>query len=200
MKTKTARSKSVFVLGIDPGFASIGCAVFQLTTETEVPVLLEVVRTSKSSAKRNVRASDDNLDRAREIAAEFQRIIAAYDIRLICAETMSFPRNASAAAKMAICWGVIAALAHQHGIPVVQASPQEVKKALCGKKDASKEEVQEAVRSRYSALRSEDNDTPAALRGIPRSLWEHPFDAAAAVVACRDSDVFQLARKMVEAG
>ena len=65
------------------------------------PMKMGVIRTEKSSAKRQVRASEDNLDRAKEIAEEIQKLVKDYNIQLICAETMSYPRNSSAAAKMA---------------------------------------------------------------------------------------------------
>jgi crossover junction endodeoxyribonuclease RuvC len=186
------------VLGIDPGFASIGWSVVRVDAAGEHLVALGVIRTEKSSAKRNVRASEDNLERAKEIALEIQDLIGKYRIQLVCAETMSYPRNSSAAAKMAMCWGVMAALAQQHKIPIAQATPQEVKKAVTGRKDASKEDVQEAVRGLFPALQGREakHGGPYILRAVPRSLWEHPYDATAAVVACRESEVFLLARRM----
>lgn len=186
------------VLGIDPGFASVGWAVFRVGASSELPVALGVIRTEKSSAKRNVRASEDNLERAKEIAAELRKLISTYEVKLICAETMSYPRNAAAAAKMAMCWGVLAATALQYDIPITQATPQEVKKAVTGKKDASKEEVQEAVKRLYPPLAENVTKSggPYILREVPRSLWEHPYDATAAMVACRESEVFLLARRM----
>ena len=186
------------VLGIDPGFASIGWSVVRLDGQGEALVAVGVIRTEKSAAKRNVRASEDNLERAKEIAAELRALIDQYRVQLICAETMSYPRNSAAAAKMAMCWGVLAALAHQYGVPIAQATPQEVKKAVTGKKDASKEEVQEAVKRLYPVLAEAvtRNGGPYVLRDVPRSLWEHPYDATAAVVACRESEVFLLARRM----
>lgn len=186
------------VLGIDPGFASIGWSVVRIAATGEHLVDLGVIRTEKSAAKRNVRASEDNLERAKEIALEIQDLIGKYRIQLVCAETMSYPRNSSAAAKMAMCWGVMAAIAQQHKIPIAQATPQEVKKAVTGRKDASKEEVQEAVRGLFQPLQGAEakHGGPYILRAVPRSLWEHPYDATAAVVACRESEVFLLARRM----
>lgn len=181
---------SVYVLGLDPGFASIGYTVYKLGTPDEV-VRMGLIRTEKSSAKRNVRASEDNLERARTIAEELQALLKEFDIRLICAETMSFPRNSSAAAKMAMCWGVMAALSLQHSIPVAQATPQEVKKAVTGQKDASKEDVQAALKKRWAL--------EALVEEIPPSKQEHPFDALAVVIACSGSEVFRFARKMVVA-
>lgn len=187
-----------FVLGVDPGFASIGWSVLRVYQSDEIPVAVGVIRTEKSSAKRKVRASEDNLERAKEIAAELRALIEQHQIKLICAETMSYPRNSAAAAKMAMCWGVLAALAGEYDLPITQATPQEVKKAVTGKKDASKEEVQEGVKRLYPALAEAvtKNGGPYILRDVPRSLWEHPYDATAAVVACRESEVFLLARRM----
>lgn len=187
--------KQAYVLGIDPGFASIGYAIVAIgpDADRDCPVKMGLIKTSKSSAKRNVRASEDNLDRAKEIAAELQKLLTLYPATLICAETMSYPRNAAAAAKMAMCWGVLAAIAQQKHLPLTQASPQEVKKAVCGKKDASKTDVQQALGALF----------PAQLTGsghlcskVPPSAQEHPYDALAAVIACRDSEVFLLARRM----
>lgn len=179
---------TTYVLGIDPGFASIGYAVVRLGQTLDV-VRAGVIRTQKSSAKRNVRASEDNLERAKEIAEEIQGLLRDFDVKLVCAETMSYPRNSAAAAKMAMCWGVIAAVAHQHGLPVAQATPQEVKKSVTGKKDASKEDVQKAVVALFPPIVGLLDDTP-------RSLWEHPYDALAAINACASSEVFLLARRM----
>lgn len=184
-----------YILGIDPGFASVGVAVVALgdTPANDCPIKLDVIRTKKADTKRKVRASDDNLGRAKEIAAELQKILTLYPASLICAETMSYPRNAAAAAKMAICWGVLAAIAQQRHIPITQASPQEVKKALCGRKDASKEEVQDALQTMFPAMLTGKDNLCAR---IPASVQEHPYDALAAVIACRDSEVFLLARRM----
>lgn len=176
------------VIGVDPGFASIGYAVVRIEPEFEVVEALGVIRTEKSDAKRNVMASDDNLRRAREIYEAVRGILTPSPFA-ICAETMSFPRNSGAAAKVAMCWGVIASLSAEKGIPVVQASPQEIKKVLCGARGASKEEVQEAVLKRYP-----ENVVLRELTGIIPSQREHAFDAVAAVVACLKSDVMRVAR------
>lgn len=183
------------VLGLDPGFASTGFAVVQLgkTSSEDQIRLMGVVRTQKAATVRKVRASDDNLDRAREIYSDLRRISDQYGVKLICAETMSFPRNSSTAAKMSLCWGVIAALSFQLNIPITQATPQEIKRYVCGDKSASKEQVQQAINGIFPRLAAPD--TPF-LKNIPKSALEHPYDALAAILACRDSDVMMLARRM----
>ena len=174
------------ILGIDPGFAACGIAVYDVAAE-DVP-LLDVIRTEKSSKKRGVLASDDNLRRAREICEALVEVVDRFDVVVICAESMSFPRNSSAAAKVAMAWGVLGTISSIRGIPIVQASPQEIKKTLCGRKDASKDEIEDAVRARYSGARVRD--------GVPQSFHNHSWDALSAIAAGMNSEVVRLAIKM----
>ena len=177
------------VLGVDPGFASIGYAVFEVYRDSERVVDAGLIATTKSDAKRKVRASEDNLERAKEIFSALDGLAERWGVTAVCAETMSFPRNSAAAAKMAMCWGVLAAIVQKRGLALAQASPQEVKKASCGKKDASKEEVPTSVGSRYPEIQN-------CVKGVAPSRREHPYDAAATVVACLGSEVLLLARKV----
>lgn len=175
------------ILGLDPGFASLGVAVVELRSGGESVRQLHVIRTSKSDRKRGVRASDDNVRRAREIARQLGVIIGTTKPRAICAESMSFPRSSSVAGKMCLAWGVVATLSHVFGTPLVQASPKEVKLAACGDGGASKEDVIAAMRARFPECAS-------LTAGINRGEHEHCFDALAAVVACLDSEVLRLLR------
>ena len=177
---------ALYVLGLDPGFASLGYALVALHPVRETILSMGVIRTSKSTAKQGVLAADDNLRRARELWSLINQQLTAVEV--ICAESMSFPRNSQAAAKVAMSWGVIAALAEQRGLPIVQASPQAIKKSLCGVKSASKEEVQAALTARYGALPLDPK--------VPKGEHEHAFDALAAVVCCLDSEVLRMARKL----
>lgn len=183
------------ILGIDPGFANCGYAVVMLNADGSLkPVTMGVFETDKSTAKRNVLASDDNVRRSREIYRFLRDLLREGPhglIRAICAETMSFPRNASTSAKMALCWGVVAALSEEFDIPVLQATPQGLKLAVCGDKSASKEDIKKALDKKFGK---------AVLTGLCKettsSKQEHPFDALGAVVACSDSEVLRLARRM----
>lgn len=174
------------VLGIDGGFASLGWAVLSVNEASATLINSGVIRTEKSARKQEVRASDDNFRRCQEIHTQLARLIGIHEPQLLCMEAFSPPRNASNGSKMGMAFGVIAALADNCGLPVLQASPQDIKKALCGKKTATKEEIQMVVESRFPNI-----EWPKQT-----SLWEHVGDAVAVVLACENSNAMKMARRM----
>jgi len=185
-------AREVFVLGVDPGFASFGVSIVELTASTERVRMTEVIRTKKSTKKQNVRAADDNFRRAGAIAAVLHDVVATWKPMAIAAEAMSFPRNASAAAKVAMAWGILADIAEVYSLPMVQATPQEIKRALCDKETATKVEVRDRLQTLY------EGQFDQFTSGTPEGQWEHGFDATGAVIACLDSDIVRMARGMVE--
>ena len=179
----------MIVLGADPGFASFGIAVVRLDNEGEHIEKLDVIRTKKSARKRRVLAADDNHRRSREIGGALELIREGWDVFAVCAESMSFPRSASVAGKMCLAWGVFDEWMRALDVPLVQASPQAIKLATCGANDASKADVENAMRGRFGAALDRH------LSHIPKTEQEHPVDALAAVVACLNSDVILAMRK-----
>lgn len=175
----------MMVLGVDGGLASFGWALVEIQDDVRLKEC-GVIKTEKSNRKRNVLASDDNVDRAR-IIAKFLRGLATVPCVAICAEAMSFPRSSSVAGKMSIAWGVLIGFAVQHDIPIAQASPQQIKKSVCGDKTASKLDVQAAMLKRFGVT---------VLDHVKRADREHAADACAAVLACLDSDIIRMARQM----
>lgn len=181
----------VSILGVDPGFASFGYSIIQLLPEEgERIISVDVLRTKKSAKKQKVLVADDNFRRARAIAAMLQDVVAHNTPAAIAAEGMSFPRNASNAAKMAMSWGILAAIVEELQLPLVQATPQRIKKTVAGKTTATKEEVRDVLLGRYP---KQFDDFMAS---TPKTQWEHGFDSVAAVVTCLDSDVLRMARGM----
>lgn len=173
------------VLGLDPGFANLGWCVVELYPEGKARALSAgVFRTQKEAKKLNVYASHDDIRRSREIARALAELIDGFNVSAICAESMSFPRNSSAAAKIALSWGVITAHADLHALPIVALSPQAIKLAVARNKAASKEDVAKGVRAQMAGIAVE-------LKHVPASKQEHPYDAAASVLAARDSDVIR---------
>jgi crossover junction endodeoxyribonuclease RuvC len=180
----------VIVLGIDGGFASMGLAAVHIRGDRETLTQAWVVRTELSSRKLGVRSGDDSCRRARELAAAVELAIQTHSPAAIAIESPSWPRSAGVAAKMGIAFGIVFALAEKHRLPLVMASPQEVKKALCGSKTATKDEIILAVESRF----------PDIVWPKQKTLWEHAADACAVVVACLDSPALQMARRLSAPG
>ena len=116
------------VLGLDPGFSSCGWCLVRLDPDGEAVLDLGVVCTEPSEEGSR---SEDNAARVRRI---YSALRAHLDdrrrIAVVCAESMSFTRDASVAAKIGMTWGAIGALCEEANAPLVQMSPQAVRKAL----------------------------------------------------------------------
>lgn len=189
--------REVFILGVDPGFASFGFGVVRLFSGYEEVVHTDVIRTQKSVKKQNVKAADDNFRRGQAISAVLHEIVKEWKPVALAAEAASWPRNAGATAKVAMSWGILIDLCHIYELPMVQASPQEIKKALCNNKSATKEDVRRVLEVRYTDQFEEFKARyPARKPPQPNGQWEHGFDAIGAVVTCLDSDVIRMARGM----
>jgi Holliday junction resolvasome RuvABC endonuclease subunit len=83
-------------------------------------------------------------------------------------------------------WGVIGSLARMHGIPILQASPQEIKRKVAGAKNASKADVRGALNKLY----------PGIAWPSTKKAKEDTGDALAAVVTCLDDQVVQMALRL----
>lgn len=190
--------REVFILGTDPGFASFGFGIVQLLSSSEVVRAVDVIRTQKSAKKKGVKAADDNFHRGQAISAVLHEVVKKWQPMAISAEAASWPRNASASAKLAMSWGILIDLCHVYQLPMVQASPQEIKKTLCDNKSATKEDVRRALEGRYpDQFEGFKARYPARKPPQPNGQWEHGFDAVGAVVTCLGSDVIRMARGMV---
>jgi crossover junction endodeoxyribonuclease RuvC len=181
------------VLGLDPGFASIGIAIVK--SETLEVQSLRLFETEKSDKKLNVLSTSDNFRRSKEIYQALKGLITEFDPALLALEAMSFPRNSSSAAKMAFSWGVLAALAAETKIPVLQTTPQGIKKYLTGSNKADKEQIKQALFAKYG----EEMLMKSGLSGIPKGGHEHPLDALGAVLAVSESEMFNMINGMVKA-
>lgn len=168
---------SKYVLGVDPGFAHLGLALYHPATFRVAE--WTVVETEKSSNK-TLLAREDNADRFRVWAEGFYSFVAPYagQIVAVCTEGMSQPRNSSAAAKLFMSWGGILMWAHTAGLGVFQIAPQDLKKDFTGKKNASKEEM---ILALAAYVASNGGALPAWHKRL--ALREHQADAAASAIS-----------------
>lgn len=187
---------SRILVGFDPGFSSVGVAIVREDSNGNFRILhLGVIRTKKKKKTDKSSVSEDNFKRAQYIYKEIENLFATHGLyrqgpdsvfmcpitgkyNKIFAEAMNFPRSSSVAGKMSLCWGLLAGISHEFRISLEQLSPQKIKKLVAGKNTASKEEVEEALRKIFTTA-----NFSGLLSKVPKSLYEHPFDALAAIVA-----------------
>lgn len=184
-------SEGFRALGVDPGLSTCGVAIVRVDEAHEYAEELRTITTTPSPKKRNVLANDDVFRRSREIVRVL-RVYAA-NAHVICFEAWSPVRNAGAAQKVARTYGALAAICEEFDIPVVAPTPQQIKKKLTGRRDASKDDVRIALQARFDRNRDVFTRFDA---NTPKTKREHGYDALGVVVASLDSEILRVARKL----
>jgi len=126
----------VIVLGIDPGTAAMGYGIVERTGSR----LREVDHGCL------VTSPDLGLpDRLLAIHALVDELLSLHEPGLLAIERLFFSRNVQTAFGVGQARGVVLLAAAQHGTPVREATPNEVKSAITGYGAADKEQVQRMV-------------------------------------------------------
>lgn len=187
---------TVRVLGLDPSFRAFGWSVVELLPDSERVVAMGVIRTEKSDKKRGIRVADDDYRCALELGIGLAPLVNRLDVRAVCAEGKQGSKSVKGAACMAYAWGVLAGVMSSKFLPLMQVSPQEVKKAVCGIKTASKSDVAACVVRHFEHRDGGQDAIDRFLLETSKSTRqrEHAFDALATVVACLDSEVIRAIR------
>ena len=179
------------VLLLDPAFRNFGWAVMTLGPVEDFICDVGVITTKKADKKQRLYVSDDNHTCSTHIAQQLQSIVATYCPIFICAEAQQGSKSSKAIQMQGMAWGILSAVAAVNRVPVLQAQPQQVKKALTQRNDASKEEIEAVVCKHYT-------DLAERVKIIkPKSLHEHIYDACAVGIACLNSTEIQTARRMM---
>jgi Holliday junction resolvasome RuvABC endonuclease subunit len=92
---------------------------------------------------------------------------------------------------LALSWGILGMLGTVLDVPVVQTSPQTLKKKLCGRTSASKDQVLGALEKRYGA------EMLRPIKSLNAADRFHASDALACIVSALDHDVIRLLRRSV---
>ena len=169
------------IVGVDPGFKHLGFSAALLSFDLELtPLEMVYSGTTKSAAKLGLRAKSDDMRRLSVIRDEFLSFISSWSADVYAFEECPTVRNSSSSRKIALGWGGCYCLAtRREGALTVEYSPQHLKKVVTGNNQASKQDVQQALRARFPGLQEPD---------VAKSKLEHPFDALAACVAAAEDD------------
>jgi crossover junction endodeoxyribonuclease RuvC len=126
----------VRVLGIDPGTAAMGYGIVGATAGRVREIDHGCLETSP----------DVTLpERLLAIHALVDELIDSHRPDLVAVERLFFSRNVQTAFGVGQARGVVLLAAAQHGVPVREATPNEVKSAIAGYGAADKEQVQRMV-------------------------------------------------------
>jgi crossover junction endodeoxyribonuclease RuvC len=126
----------VKVLGIDPGTAALGYGIVERTGGRLREVDHGCLTTSPDLPMP---------ERLLAIHALVDELLALHEPDLMGVERLFFSRNAQTALGVGQARGVVLLAAAQHGTPVREATPNEVKSAIAGYGAADKEQVQRMV-------------------------------------------------------
>lgn len=172
------------VAGFDPAFANWGIAEGQLDLDTGFlgGLDLSIVQTKKGTQKQ-VRTNSDDMQRAEDISSSIFEV--AKRNKVIFVECPVGSQNASGMKAYGVSVGLLGALRSQ-GYQVIEVTAYEVKKALTGNKNASKELMIQTAMEIYP-----EANWPMKGGQVIAGKAEHMADSIGAIHAGVQTPVFQ---------
>jgi len=111
------------ILGIDPGTTDVGFAVIELSKNSRTILTYGVIHTTPKIPQS---------EKLVEIMHDLKDILLQYKITHAAIEKLFFSTNLKTGIDVAQSRGVVVAIIAEQGIPIVEYTPLQVKKALCG--------------------------------------------------------------------
>lgn len=150
----------VLILGVDPGTAATGYGVVARSVTGRVRLVeCGVVRTTPKEPMAN---------RIREIYDSIVALVERHRPFVMSVEDVFHGKNAQSALKLGHARGAILLAAAHHDLIIAEYAPRQIKKAVVGHGNASKEQVGFMVQQQ---LRLRDVPTPAdAADGVAAAL------------------------------
>ncbi|OUM87184.1 MAG: crossover junction endodeoxyribonuclease RuvC [Bacillus thermozeamaize] len=124
------------IMGIDPGLAIVGYGIVDESQMRIRPVQYGCIRTP---------AEISVAERLERIYKGVSALIEEYAPDCLAVEELYFNRNVTTAFTVGQARGVILLAAVQHGVPVYEYTPLQVKQGVVGYGRADKQQVQEMV-------------------------------------------------------
>ena len=125
------------ILGIDPGYATIGYGVVNYENNKFIPLEFGAVTTPSKT---------DFGQRLMMIKDGFEEIIKRHSVEAAAIEKLFFNTNTTTAIDVAQARGVIVCTLASKGVPVYEYTPLQVKQSVTGYGRAEKKQVMEMTR------------------------------------------------------
>ncbi len=126
----------MIILGIDPGFDRMGCAVLEKTDRGEKLLYSACLVSDRG---------DSQAERLFSLGKEIEKIIRERSPDILAIESLFLAKNQKTAMRVAEARGMVLFLAASKGINVREFTPLEIKIALTGYGRAEKNQVRDMV-------------------------------------------------------
>ncbi len=110
------------ILGVDPGTTDVGFAVIELQKNKRTILTYGVIHTTPKVPQSQ---------KLVEIMSDLEAIIVQYGVTHAAIEKLFFSTNLKTGIDVAQSRGVIVVTISKHGIPILEYTPLQVKKAIC---------------------------------------------------------------------
>ena len=171
-------SSDVRILCLDLALANTGAAVLSLESKDR---LLHVHVIQTEAGKKSARVADDEWRRSAELSRALENMVAEWSPARVFIECPTGgSKSAKAAKSMALARGVACGTLTSLGVPCTLVTPFEAKRATTGNANASKEEVREAVISRFPDF---DGWIKGRSGKVVKGVNEHAYDAVSVYMA-----------------
>lgn len=128
----------MIILGIDPGFERMGCAILEKSPSGEKLIYSSCLVSSRNDAHEK---------RLLVLASGLKKIIHDFGPDTMAIEKLFFTSNQKTALKVAEARGVALLLAAENNLRVVEFTPLEVKMAMTGYGRAEKDQVRKMAQA-----------------------------------------------------
>ena len=128
------------ILGVDPGTTTIGFAVIRTQGQNREVIDAWIIHTTPKIPL---------VEKLQEIDADIRELVRTYKVERAGVETLIFATNQTTGIAVAESRGVILLALASLGVEILEFSPLEVKKGICGNGRATKVQVQNAVKMLY---------------------------------------------------
>lgn len=139
----------MIILGIDPGFGRLGCAVLEKSRGGEKLIYSICLVSDKKLSQEK---------RLLSLGQKLEKIIKKYKPDIIAVEKLFFFKNQKTIIGVAEARGMILYLAAKAKIPIMEFTPLEIKMALTGYGRAEKRQVASMVKAILKLKKIPEND------------------------------------------
>lgn len=166
------------VLSMDVGFRCLGWTIFQKGQ-------IKACGTIISNKVNSTNVAEDYAERAQSIAIKLKDIITDYNVQGLVGELPSGgAQSYKAGAMMVASISLVNVISALLSIPAKWVSPREVKLALSGKANATKEEMMAQAKLKFKYA--------VPIFPTAKGHFEHVADAIGAYMAARNSNVVKM--------